>query len=30
MIPDFCQCAGKVDIAAYESLLPEVYDEDKR
>ncbi len=27
MIPDFYQRAGKIDIAAYESLLPEVYDE---
>lgn len=27
MIPDFYQRTGKIDIATYESLLPEVYDE---
>lgn len=29
MVPDFYQRTGTIDIAAYESLLPEVYDEDK-
>lgn len=29
MIPDFYQRTGTIDTAAYESLLPEVYDEDK-
>ncbi|WP_305117472.1 tyrosine-type recombinase/integrase [Acutalibacter muris] len=29
MIPDFYQRTGTIDIAAYESLLPEVYDENK-
>ena len=27
MIPDFYQRTGKIDVAAYEALLPEVYDE---
>lgn len=27
MIPDFYLCSGTIDTAAYESLLPEVYDE---
>ncbi|MDE7326046.1 MAG: tyrosine-type recombinase/integrase [Lachnospiraceae bacterium] len=30
MVPDFYQRIGKIDIAAYESLLPEVYDESER
>ena len=29
MIPDFYQRTGTIDTAAYESLLPEVYDENK-